>query len=139
MKWFNKHLNWITFSYTIFAWAIGILLIEFYLHIKGWEYLPFFGWDYIPLNSPEIDPGLFLTFTYQAMADVAILISLPVFGWILKKKKRSLWFLLFFLPPLVPVPSVLFVIIFQMPFYVIGWIILLASNNKTDIKTPANT
>ena len=130
MKWCEEHLNFTAVFYSAFAWAFGIILVQFALDITGYDYIPVLGDTYSPPN-PYSTREVF-TFTYQTMADVAILVSLPVFYWILKKKNRSIWYLLLFLPPLVPMPSAGFVLLFQMPFYIIGWIILLLLNNKTD-------
>jgi phosphoglycerol transferase MdoB-like AlkP superfamily enzyme len=121
MKWFENHLNWTTFFYTVFAWTFGILLVRICLNITGSRDIPGIGE---------------FSFTYQTMIDIAVLITLPVFYWILKRKKRSFKCLLFYLPPLIPMPSPAVVLLFQMPFWLAGWIILLSLKNGTPIEAP---
>jgi hypothetical protein len=128
MQWFERHLNWTTLFFTIFAWMFGVLLVYFTLDIAGYGYLPIPGEAYVPYNPYSTATGY--TFTVQTMVDVAVLVSLPVFYWVLKRKKHSLWYLLLFFLPLIPMPSPDFVLLFQMPFWIAGWIILLALKNK---------
>jgi hypothetical protein len=137
MKWFHRHLNFTVLFFTIFAWILGILIVNFALDITGYAYLPFPGEAYTPFN-PYSTEAVY-SFDFQAIIDVAVLVSILVYYLVLKKKKRSIWFLLFFLPPLVPTPSILFVIIFQMPFYIVGWITLLALKNKTETQPATKT
>jgi len=129
MSWFEKDLNRTVIIATFFAWILGILLVSFSLYIAGWNYLPFPGESYIPYN-PHSTASTY-TFTLQAIVDVAIFASLPVYFWVLKKKNRTVWFLLFFLPPLIPTPILFFLIFFQMPFWLAGWMILLGLKAKT--------
>jgi hypothetical protein len=129
MKWCEGHLNFTVVFFTVFAWAFGIILVQFALDISGYDYLPLPGQTYYPPNPFST---LFVnTFTFQAMTDASILVSLPIFYWVLKKKKRSIWYLLLFLVPLIPTPIAGFVLLFQMPFYLVGWVFLLARKNKS--------
>ena len=130
LKWSEGHLNFTAVFFTVFSWVFGILLVIFALDIAGMKYLPYPGQSY-EIFSPGAIVDFLPTFTFQAMVDVAILISLPVYYWVLKKKKRSIWYLLLFLPPLVPSGYAGFVLVFQMPFWLIGLILLLALKNKS--------
>jgi hypothetical protein len=124
IAWFEKHLDAAMFFYTVFAWLFGIIFILFCLFIAHWNYLPYPGQPY-EVFSPYERVDFLPTFEIQAVIDIAILVSLPVYYLILKKKQRSIWFLLLFLPPLYPVHYPVMVIIFLMPFYLAGWITLV--------------
>lgn len=118
INWFEKHLNWTVFLYTIFAWMFAISLVSFTLDITGIK----------SITGPGLVGGW--SFTINTVIDVAVLISLPVYFLVLKKKKHSLWFLVLFLPPLVPIYFG-YVIFYLMPFWIIGWITLISLKNKT--------
>jgi hypothetical protein len=129
MEWFRKHLNWTVVITTVSAWVFAWILVEVALMLTGMDYIPYPGDPYIK-NIPGVNIEFFLTFTIQAVIDVAVLVSIPMFYYILKSKKRRRLYLLLFVLPLIPVPHPVFVIIFLMPFWLLGWIILLLSNNK---------
>jgi hypothetical protein len=132
IAWFEKHLDAAIVFYTAFAWLFAILLVVFCLYIANMSYLPFPGEPYEIFSPYEIVDFL-PTFQIQAIVDVAILVSLPVYFLILKKKKSSLWFLLFFLPPLYPVHYPVMVVVFLMPFWWAGWIILLCLKSRQSV------
>jgi hypothetical protein len=121
IEWFEKHLNAAIVFYTAFAWWFGYSLVMIIGLITGDFSIP--------------GPPWFVEFyfTPNAMADIAIIVSLPVYYLILKKKQRSIWFLLLFLPPLIPVPAPT-VLSFFMPFWLVGFITLLCLESRQ----PAN-
>jgi hypothetical protein len=128
MKWCENHLNWVIILITIFAVVFGILLVEFSLYIAGYEYIPYPGQGYIPPNPWRI----YESFTLNAILDIAIIISLPVYYWVAKKKRLNLLYLLFFLPPLVPTRETDVAIVFFTPFWIVGLILLLTLKNKSE-------
>lgn len=99
MEWCSRHLNWTVTITAIGAWACSLLLVRFYLFVTGMSYIPFPGADYIPsiVNGTARN---YEDFTGQIFVDIAVLVSLPIFIWVLKRKNRSNWYILFFLPPL---------------------------------------
>jgi hypothetical protein len=116
IQWFRQHLNWAMVLITVGAGLVGYLVISLTLFLTGFSHIPF------PNSSND--------FSFQAGVDVANAISLPCFGWILKQKNRSLWFISFFIPPFIPYPVASFTIIVLLPFWLIGFIITLLLNNK---------
>jgi hypothetical protein len=134
MKFLKKHLNWVIFSSGLISWAIGYLIIWFILKMTNKIYFPFPGAEYIPASPSSTAPNN-ADYTIQAIVDIAVFLSTPVFIWILKTKQRSLWNILFFLPPLVMSGSSLTINMFPivMPFWLIGWIKLLLLKNKSKL------
>jgi hypothetical protein len=127
--WFNRHLNWTCVFVGICAWVLAWYLVELILFATGMVYLTFPGQPYeapSPFSSSNT-----ITFNIQAMSDIATVISMPIFLWILRKKSRSWKYLLVFVPPLIPAPNAGFVLWFLVPFWLYGWIILLALRNKS--------
>jgi hypothetical protein len=91
-SWFERHLNWTMFL----AW-VGAYIVSF---IIGFI---------IALSDPYVSEGVL----YMVGLIVACAILGPSWGWVLRKKDRSLWWL----------PLGLFV-----PF---GWIVLLCLENRS--------
>jgi hypothetical protein len=136
MEWFRRHLNWTAVFVAIGSWICGWFLVKFILFITGMVYIPLPGAVYAP--SPPYSTGLnHADFTIQTIVDIAVILSTPVFFWILKRKRRSLWFLLLFMPPLLmsinPLASNLFV--FVMPFWLAGWIVLVLLKSRPGLDT----
>jgi hypothetical protein len=127
MGWFLRHLNWTVLFFTICVWVFAWLLVEFILLVTGMVYLPFPGQHYIHPSPVLVD---FLPFTFQTIVDMATVFLMPVFFCILKRKNRSWLYLMFFVPPLIPVPYEAWVLLFLLPFWLTGWIILLVLRNK---------
>jgi hypothetical protein len=92
-NWFEKHLNWVAvFSYIglyPLGYAIGWLIVSIY-----------------PYMSTEL--------YYAIVYIIAAIWLFCICGWVLRKKRRSLWNLLWLI----------------IPF---GWIVFLCLSNKADI------
>jgi hypothetical protein len=114
--WVKLHLNWLVVFVSIVSGIVGFSIIKLIFLITGQHHIQF-------LNDAT-------TFDIQAGGDIAILISVPFFYWILKQKKRSPWFLLFFVPPLFPFPGGIGVFVLFVPFWLTGFSILLGLENK---------
>jgi hypothetical protein len=125
IAWFEKHLNAAIIYHTAFAWTYSMFITFFLLEITHGTLLPGPPWFYD------------FSFTLNAIIDMAVFISLPVYYLILKKKNRSIWFLLFFLPSLVPIPTTT-LFFFSTPFYVTGLISLLLLEKKPVGKQAVN-
>jgi energy-coupling factor transporter transmembrane protein EcfT len=93
MNWLEKHLNWTTFLFTVFI----ILVLTFIVVITG------------DAENAFVNITLFLLFVA----------SFFVYGWVLRQKSRSLWWLL-------------------LNWLSIGWIIYMALDNRTLKYTPAD-
>lgn len=117
-SWFEKHLNWTVAIIAITAWLVGYAILGLTLLITGLNHV------YLQNSS--------WTFDVQVVVYIANAISILCFGWILKQKKRSLWFLLLFVPPFIPVPIFTFTIIALIPFWLVGVILLLLLRNNSD-------
>jgi hypothetical protein len=121
IAWFEKHLNAAVVLHTVFAWLFSIILVEFALHISGNSEISGGSWF----------PGWYVT--YNVIIDIATIISLPVYYLVLKKKKRSLWYLVWFILSLLPLLGG-FIIVFIMPLWIIGFITLLELKTETKTK-----
>jgi hypothetical protein len=108
--WIDRHLNWTAVFVAVCSVLIGYVTISFLLFI-GLPDIPYPGGNII------------------AQLDLANAISIFCFAWVLRQKKRSLWFLLFFVPPFVPTFVPFFTIILFLTFWVAGFIILLCLRN----------
>ena len=130
MGWFKRHLNWTCVFEGIFTWMLAWFLHELILFFTGMAYLPFPGEPYV---APDPYASYYpITFDFQTMSYVAFIFSIPVFLWILKQKNRSLLYAMFFMPSLFPIPNAAgFVFFFLVPFWLTGWILLLALRNKS--------
>lgn len=93
-SWFERHLNWTMVLALVGAYAVGFIV----------------GFI-IGLSDPYVSDGV--VYIVGLIINLAILI--PVWGWALRKKNRSLWWL----------PLGLFV-----PF---GFIVLLCLENKSQL------
>ena len=98
-SWFERHLNW-----TIFLALVGAYVVSF---IIGFI---------IALSDPYVSEDVL----YIVGIIVACAILGPSWGWALRKKNRSLWW----------IPLGLFV-----PF---GWIVLLCLENKSRLQNYEN-
>jgi hypothetical protein len=116
MQWFRHHLNWTSVFIVIVSALVGFLLINLVLFVGGLSHLTY------PGNSRYI-------FDFQVEADIANLICLFGFGWVLRQKKRGLGFLGFFMPLFIPYPY----FIIMIPIWLIGFIIMLSIENKSNL------
>jgi hypothetical protein len=136
MKWILKHLNWVTVFGTIICWLCSWLIIKIVLRESGMAYIPYPGTPYYP---PETHATDYPDFTRPLLIDIAIVMSLPVYILILKKKKRSYIYLLFLLSPLLmSLYSRAYnalTALFTGGLWLAGFIILLILENKsTDVQ-----
>ncbi len=115
MNWFQRHLNWTAVIVPIMGVLLGILIDKIFLLVTGMPYIPI----------------IMFSFDAQVVIGIADIFSMIWFRWILKQKNRSWKWLLFFVPPLIPLPYGLFTLLFLVPFGLIGWIILLKLKNKS--------
>ena len=110
MNWFERHLNWSA----VLSWLASYPITFVAGYILG---LIVIGVD--PYMSDEALEGL----AYLVGIVVALAWILPTNGWILKRKSRSLWWLLILFVP-------------------VGWTIFLCLENRSeliDIKNGAFT
>jgi hypothetical protein len=112
----RKHLNICAVFFSAGSGLVGYLVIKLILICAGLSFIP----------SPL---GLY-SFNYQTGIDIAIVVSTPAFAWILKQKNRSLWYICFFLPPLIPLPLVWLNFVFLLPFWIAGLVILVLLKTK---------
>jgi hypothetical protein len=94
LNWFQKHLNWSWFLAIVASWVLAFIVGVFLVLIA-------------PSITDEALEGLGIL--------IAIVVALIVGGWALRRKRRSLWWLL-----------ILFV-----PF---GWIAFLCLENRSDVR-----
>lgn len=130
MKWFHKHLNLTALITTACAWLFAWGAVKLFLQVTGRYYVPFPGQPYIHPDPPLTD---FMSFNFQTVTDVATLCSLPVFYWILRRKNHSFMYLLWFLAALIPVPYEALLLVFLLPFWLAGLVLLMLLRNKTPI------
>jgi hypothetical protein len=131
MKWISKHLNWTAFFGMLICYALSWLITKLFLVISGLAYIPYPGTTYYP-------PDKYLCFdcpdfTARFLIDIFVVFSFPLFTWILRKKNRSYLFILFFLAPLLMSirSTATNLIIFLVPIWLAGFIILLKLKNKS--------
>ena len=116
MVWLRKHLNWTTVIVPVVAGALGAGVARAVLMVTGASNLHF--------------PGSFYSFEIQLAIIVADVVSLPCFGWVIKRKGRRLWYLLLFIPSLIPTPAPWSQIVFLTTFWLPGWIVVMALKSK---------
>ena len=93
MNWFRRHLNWVAVLSWVALYPLGYITGALILSI-----------------SPYMSTGVYYSIAY-------IIVALWLFGidgWVLRKKNRSLWNLLWLV----------------IPF---GWIVFLGLENRSDI------
>jgi len=102
MNWFERHLNWTM----VLAW-LGTLPVAF---IAGFIIAMVMVSADPYVSEEALDGAGFVTGVI-----IALVILIPSWGWVLKKKNRSLWWLLLGL------------------FVPLGWIVLLCLENRRHI------
>jgi hypothetical protein len=129
MKCMSRHLNWTALFGTIFCCIFGWSIIKLVLSVSGMAYIPYPGTPYYPPKTATDYPD----FTGRLIIDLAIVASLPIYAWILRKKKKSYFYLLFIVSPLLmsfsATGSALALIV--IPIWLIGFFILLALKNES--------
>jgi hypothetical protein len=116
IRWFQKHLNWTVMLIIIGSGITGYLFIRLILLFAGSSHLTISGSSYI--------------YDFPVGVSIANILSILGFAWILKQKKRSLWFLLFFIPLLIPLPLPPATILLEFPFWIIGIVVVLKLDTK---------
>jgi hypothetical protein len=122
IAWFDKHLDLALVFHTVFAWYFAIILVVSAVYLSG---NPDFFRD-------TWFPGWYST--YNVIADIAIAVSLPVYYLIQKRKKQSVWLLILIVVPFIPLPGAA-LILFLMPFWLLGLIIMICLRDKRSDKT----
>ena len=120
MAWFRRHLNWAAVFVPVVSGTISIAIVRIILLVTGMPHVPFPDYPY--------------PFDIQATVAITDVFSIVCFGWILKKKNRSFWYLVFFVPPLVVTLASLLAwvaLVSLMTFWLWGWIIVLVLKNKS--------
>jgi len=93
MNWLERHLNWVAFLSWIALYPLGFITGTLILFIY-----------------PYMSTGAYYAIVYS----VSILWLFGIDGWVLRRKNRSLWNLLWLIIP-------------------IGWIVFLSLENKSSI------
>ena len=100
MNWFQRHLNWTV----VLAWLLAFV-VSFIVGLGV-----FFA---IAVAYPYISYETLEGASYLAALVAGLAVLLPTWGWVLKRKNRSLWWLL---------------LVFLVPF---GWIAMFALENRS--------
>jgi hypothetical protein len=117
LYWYRQHINWTTVIVGVVAWYFAVAIFGIILLITGLPHINY--------------PNSWWRLDFALITDIATALSILGFGWILKQKKRSLWFLCIFIPMFYPITAPLFALYFQFPFWLIGFIITISLKKKS--------
>lgn len=135
-SWFERHLNWAI--PVIIAGTMGVFTLQLFVS-SGWTFS----------NLYISDEYKLISYNYVVCWIASSFFNIAGFGWVLKHKNRSAWFLLFAIIVALGMPLAVEIYMFpnphwysrfdclrgstilSFPFYIIGWIVMACLRNRS--------
>jgi hypothetical protein len=127
-NWFQRHLNW--------TWLLPQLLLYVAALVVMFGFIASMGPTLIldPTARPSVLPSLpFSIFVVSYAFVIPLLGAASIWGigaWVLKRKSRSLWWLLIFL---IPVLAAWLNVLLGLGVLIVVWIIFLRLENRSEL------